>query len=74
MVLSDQNISWPFALAAADELIGIVEAARKRKAGAAGAAPAAGGALPVINNQGSYDALPSGAKYTSGDGITRTKP
>ena len=73
-VLSDQNISWPFALAAADELIGIVEAARKRKAGAAGAAPAAGGALPVINNQGSYDALPSGAKYTSGDGITRTKP
>lgn len=39
-----------------------------------GQAPAAGGALPVINNQGSYDALPSGAKYTSGDGITRTKP
>jgi hypothetical protein len=38
-VLSDQNISWPFALAAADELIGIVEAARKRKAGAMGGPP-----------------------------------
>ena len=40
----------------------------------AGAAPAAGGALPVINNQASYDALPSGAKYTTPSGGTRTKP
>jgi hypothetical protein len=39
-----------------------------------GQAPAAGGALPVINNQGSYDALPSGAKYTTPSGGTRTKP
>jgi hypothetical protein len=70
-VLSDQNISWPFALAAADELIGIVEAAKKRKAGGAATA---GATLPVINNQASYDALPSGAKYTTPSGGTRTKP
>lgn len=31
-VLQDQNISWDFALKAADELIAIVEAAQKRKA------------------------------------------
>jgi hypothetical protein len=43
-------------------------------------APSGGGgattdaALPVINNQASYDALPSGSDYTTGDGITRTKP
>jgi hypothetical protein len=39
-----------------------------------GAAPDTGVRLPVINSQAAYDALPSGAKYTTPSGGTRTKP
>lgn len=37
-------------------------------------APAPGmGGPPVVQDQASYDALPPGSKYTTGDGVTRTK-
>ncbi len=41
-VLQDQNISWEFALKAADDLIAIVEAAKARKAKGETVAPATG--------------------------------
>jgi hypothetical protein len=59
-VLSDQNISWPFALAAADELIGIVEAAKKRKAGGG----ATTGAVPAGPQPGTVE---DGFVFQGGD-------
>ena len=45
-VLQDQNISWEFALKAADDLIAIVEAAKARKARGETVAPATGTTAP----------------------------
>lgn len=77
-VLQDQNISWEFALKAADELIDIVKAAKARKAKGETVAPAAqapaSGNLPTVSIDAEYEALPSGSEFVGSDGKRYRKP
>lgn len=77
-VLQDQNISWEFALKAADELIGIVKAAKARKAKGETVSPAAqapaSGNLPTVRSDAEYEALTSGSEFVGSDGKRYRKP